>query len=122
MAVKYLLFVFERDDQSMLQIEDASAIDMLEGVDILNGEYVFWDADGNGVSIAASVTRFTMEIGDATSCAALFPLRDAFALHAKKLGLPNFNVDGRPREVWDRIQKELAARPKKPSFLARLFR
>lgn len=122
MAVTYPLFVFEKDDQSMLQIKDASAIDVLEPVDILNGEYVFWDADGNGVSIAASVARFTMEIGDATPCVALFPLRDAFALYAKKLGLPNFNVDGTPSEVWGRIQKELAARPRKPSFLTRLFR
>lgn len=105
----------------MLQIKDARAIDVLEPVDILNGEYVFWDADGNGVSIAASVARFTMKIGDATSCVALFPLRDAFALYAKKLALPNLNVDGTPSEVWGRIQKELAARPKKPSFLARLF-
>jgi hypothetical protein len=122
MTVKYPLFVFEKDDQSMLQIENASNIDVLEAVDILNDEYVFWDADGNGVSIAASVTRFTMTIGDATPCVALFPLRDALVLYAKKLGLPNFSVDGPPGEVWGRIQKELAARPKKPSFLARLFR
>jgi hypothetical protein len=122
MAVKYPLFVFEKDDQSMLQIENAKNIDVLEAVDISNDEYVFWDADGNGVSIKASVTRFTMEIGDATSCTAQFPLRDALALYAKKLELVNFNVDGPPGEVWGRIQKESAARPKKPSFLARLFR
>jgi hypothetical protein len=121
MAVKYPVFVFEKDDESMLRMEGASSIDMLEGVDILNGEYVFWDADGNGVSISASVTRFAMKIGDATSCEALFPLRDAFALYAKKLGLIGFDVDGPPSEVWGRVQKALAARPKKPGFLARLF-
>jgi hypothetical protein len=122
MAVTYPLFVFEKDDKSMLQIKDASTIDVLEAVDILNGEYVFWDVDGNGVSITASVTRFTMQVGDAISCAALFPLRDAFALYAKKLGLINFNADGPPSEVWGRIQKALVARPKRPGFLARLFR
>ena len=122
MAVKYPLFVFEKDDQSMLQIRDATSMDLLEGVDILHGEYIFWDADGNGVSITASKIGFKLEISEATSCAALFPLQDAFALYAKKSGFSNFVVDGSPNEVWNRIQKEIAARPKRPSLLSRLFR
>jgi hypothetical protein len=122
MVVTYPLFVLEKDDQSMRQIADPSCIGILEAIDIENGEYVFWDANGDGVSVAASVTAFKSTIGDVTSCAPLFPLRDAFSSYAKTLGLLDFDVDGSPGEVWSRIQKEIDARPKKPSFLARLFR
>jgi hypothetical protein len=121
MAVIYPLFVFEKDDQSMWQIEDPSSIGVLEAIDIENGEYVFWDENGNGVSIAASVTTFKSKIGDVTPCVSLFPLRDAFSLYAKTLSLPDFNVDGAPSEVWGRIQQELESRPKKRSFFSRLF-
>jgi hypothetical protein len=103
-------------------IEDPGRIGILEAIDIVNDEYVFWDANGNGVSVAASVGAFTSKIGDITSSDSLFPLRDAFTLYAKTLGMPDFDVDGTPMEVWGRIEKELAARPKKPNFLARLFR
>ena len=88
-----------------------------EALDIVNGEYVFWDANGNGVSVAASATTFMSKIGDATSSVAPSPLRDAFTLYVKTLGLPDFNVDGPPSEVWRRIQKELESRPEKGSFL-----
>jgi hypothetical protein len=122
MDVTYPLFVFEKDCQSVQIIEDPSRIGILEAIDIVNDEYVFRDANGNDVSVAASVTAFTSKIGDVTSSDSLFPLRDAFTLYAKTLGLPDFDANGTPREVWDRILKELAARPKKPNFLARLFR
>jgi hypothetical protein len=42
----------------MQLIENPSHICTLEAADILNGEYIFWDANGNGVSVAASVTSF----------------------------------------------------------------
>lgn len=122
MAVTYPLFVFEKHDQSMRQIEDASGLRVLEGIDIENGEYAFWDANGNGVSVAAFVSSFTNKVGDATYCPAVFPLRDAFALYAKTLGLSDFDVDGPPTEVWSRLQREIEGRPKKRSFLSKLFR
>ena len=121
MAVTYPLFVFEKDDQSMQVIEDPRRIGILEAIDILNDEYVFWDANGNGVSVAASVTTFKQKIGDVTSCVALFPIRDAFNLYAKSLGLPDLGVDGPPAEVWRRIQREVVSRPEKGSILFRLF-
>jgi hypothetical protein len=122
MVVIYPLFVFEKDGQSMQQIEDPSHIGTLEAIDILNGEYIFWDANGDGVSVAASVTTFKSKIGDVTPRVSLFPLRDAFTLYTKALGMADFDVDGPPAEVWRRIQKEIDARPKKRSFLSRLFR
>jgi hypothetical protein len=122
MAVTYPLFVFEKGCQSVQIIQDPGRISILEAIDIADGEYVFWDANGNGVSVAATVSTFKSKIGDVTSSDSLFPLRDAFTLHAKTLGLHDLDVNGTPVEVWGRIQNELAARPKKPSFLARLFR
>ena len=83
MAVTYPLFVFEKDCQSLQIIEDPGRIGILEAIDIVNGEYVFWDAIGNGVSVGASVTTFTSKIGDVTSCDSPFPLRDAFTLYAR---------------------------------------
>ncbi len=122
MAVTYPLFVFEKDDQSIRLIENPARLRYhLEAIDIVSGEYVFWGANGNGVSVAASVTTFTSKIGDVASCDSPFPLRDAFALYVKSLGLPNFDVDGPPSEVWRRIQKELESRPERGSFLFRLF-
>ena len=107
----------------MRLIENATRLNYhLEAIDIVNDEYVFWDANGNGVSIAASVATFTSKIGDVTSSDSLFPLRDAFTLYAKTLGLQDCDVDGTPSEVWGRIQKEIGARLKKRNFLARLFR
>jgi hypothetical protein len=111
MAAMYLLFVFEKDDKSMRQIGDPRRIGILEAIDNVNGEYVFWDSNGNGVLVAASVNTFRSKIGDATSCAPLFPLRDAFSLSAKTLGLADFDVAGLPNEVWRRIQEELKRRP-----------
>ena len=123
MAVTYPLFVFEKDNQSMRQIEDPSRLHHdLEAIDVANDEYVFWDANGSGVSVAASVTTFKQKIGDVTSCVAPFPLRDAFRLYAKTVGLPDLDVEGAPSEVWSRIQKEIDARPKKRSLCPKLFR
>jgi hypothetical protein len=112
MAVTYPLFVFAKDCQSLQIIEDPRRIGILEAIDIVNDEYVFWDANGNGVSVAASVGAFTSKIGDIASSDSLFPLRDAFTLYAKTLGMPDFDVDGTPMEVWGRIEKELAAHRK----------
>ena len=47
MAVTYRLFVVEKDGQSVQLIENPSHICTVEAVDILNGEYIFWDANGN---------------------------------------------------------------------------
>jgi len=122
MTVTYPLFVFEKDDRSMRQIEDSTRLHYhLEAIDIVNDEYVFWDANGNGVSVAASVTTFKSKIGGVTACVPHFPLRDAFNLYAKTLGLPDFDVDGPPTEVWRRMQREIETCPKKRGFLSRLF-
>jgi hypothetical protein len=122
MAVTYPLLVAEKDGRFMQFIENPSQICTLEAVEILNGEYIFWDANGNGVSIAVSVTSFIPGAGDATPRVALPSLGDAFCSNVRTLGLPDFDVDGLGGEVWHRIRKETGARPEKQSFLSRLFR
>jgi len=121
-SVNYPIFVFEKDDKSMCLIEDESKIfHHLEAIDIGNNEYVFWDANGNGVSIAVSVSTFKSRLQSVSSCPAAFPIRDAFVSYAKILGLPETVAEGTPTEAWRRIQAELAGRPKKRGFLSKLF-
>jgi hypothetical protein len=92
----------------------------LEAIDIGNDEYVFWDANGDGVSIAVSVSTFKSRL-DVGSCPAAFPIREAFVLYAKSLGLPETVAEGTPTEAWRRIRAELAVRPKKRGPLSKLF-
>lgn len=93
----------------------------LEGVDVENKEYVFWDASGDGVSVAVSVGEFKSKLLGVTSCPPAFPLRDALRTYAMNVGLPGTIPEGPPLDVWKRIQTELAARPKKWGFASRLF-
>ncbi len=59
MIVTYPLFAFEKDDKSMRLIENESRLlSNFEAIDIENNEYVFWDANGGGLSVAVSVGAF----------------------------------------------------------------
>ena len=52
MAVQYPIFVFEKDSSSMQMIEKADEVFWhLEEIDIENDEYLFWDANGQGVCL-----------------------------------------------------------------------
>ena len=95
----------------------------LEAIDIENEEYVFWDANGAGVSVAVTPTTAfkTGKLESVKLCSPVFPIQDALKEYAKSLGLPEVVAEGPPMEAWGRIQKELAGRPKKRSFLSRLF-
>jgi hypothetical protein len=117
-GISYPLFVFEKYGGWMYLIEDQSRVLYhLEAIDIENDEYAFWDSNGGGVT----VTVVQKKVG-VNSCAAVFPLRDAFTAYAGVNGLGEINVSGVPIEVWHQIRKEIDARPKKRSFLARIFR
>jgi hypothetical protein len=121
-SIKYPLFAFEKDDQSMRLIEEEGRIlSWHEAIDIENDEYVFWDANGGGVFIAVSVGAFKSKLKSVTSCPAAFPIQDAFILYAKTLGFPQAVAEGTPMDVWNRIQAELQGRPKKRSLLSKIF-
>jgi hypothetical protein len=117
-AVTYPLFVFEKDDKSMRLIEDQGRILFhLEAIDIENDEYVFWDSTGGVVNV--SVKKENVSV---SPCKEVFPLRDAFTAYANANGLGELTVTGAPTEVWGRVQREIDARPKNRSFLAKIFR
>ena len=124
MSVTYPLFVFEKDDNSMRLVENENRILYhMEAIDIENDEYVFWDADGAGVSIVVTPTT-TFETGKlerVTSSPPVFPLHDAFKLYAESLGISDVVAEGAPLDVWRRIQTELAGRPRKRGLIKRLF-
>jgi hypothetical protein len=114
MAITYPLFAFEKDDQSMRRIEDSSRILYWhEAIDIENGEYVFWDANGNGVTITVAVKTFASKVSGITSSVADFPLREALALYAKSLGISDPLTEGMPIDIWRQIQALSAARGKR---------
>ena len=122
MSVTYPLLVFEKDDKSMCLIENESRIlSHLEAIDIEGDEYIFWDANGGGVSVAVSVGAFKSKLESVTSCPSVFPIQDAFKAYAVSLGLSEAITEGTPMDAWLRIQTELAQRPKKRSYLSRLF-
>ena len=117
MSVEFPIFVFEKDDHSMRVIEDEHRIfHHLEAVDIENGEYVFWDAKGGGVSIRMSRGKMT-GLGPGP---AEFPLGDALVMFAKAAGISPAVAMASPIEEWNRIQGELKSRPKK-GILSRIF-
>jgi len=118
MSVTYPLFVFEKDDRSMRVIEDSDGILFWhEPIDIENDEYVFWDATGLGVQIKVSGNK----VMSVTSCAAPFPLGEAFATYTESLGLPRSVLEGQPVQIWKRIESEFKSRPKKRGWLSRVF-
>lgn len=106
----------------MFLIENESRIlSHLEAIDIENGEYVFWDASGEGVSVAVSVGAFRSKLESVTSRPSAFPILDAFKAYATSLGLSGPVTQGTPTIVWTSIQAELGKRSKKRSYLSRLF-
>jgi hypothetical protein len=118
MSVTYPLFAFEKDDHSMRVIESRDRILFWhEAIDIENDEYVFWDATGSGVKIEIGRNR----VLSVTPCAASAPLGEALATYAESLGLPTNVFEGQPIEIWRKIERELRSRPKKRSWLSRIF-
>jgi hypothetical protein len=123
-SVTYPLFVFEKDDKSMRLIEEESRIlYYLEAIDIEGGEYVFWDANGAGVSVAVTPTTIlkTGKLKSVTVSQPTFPLGDALKLYAQSIGFPEIITEGQPIEVWNRIQEGLGNRPRRRSFLSKLL-
>jgi hypothetical protein len=58
--VSFPLFVFEKDDCSMFLVETPDKVLYhMEPIDIENGEYVYWDSNGNPVRISVAAQRVT---------------------------------------------------------------
>jgi hypothetical protein len=123
MSVVYPLFVF-LDDQTMMTIESPDRIlSYLEGIDIKNGEYRFWDPTERAVRITVELTNaFYLfshwKVVDVFYCESTMTLRDALLKYAEALNLPRISVDGKPIETLERIE---TTRPRRKNWLSRLF-
>lgn len=102
--------------------EGGEILRQLEGIDIQNDEYVFWDANGAGVSIVVSTGPFKTKLESVASCPPAFPIREAFTLYTKTLGIIDPVVEGAPTDVWNTIQAEVERGPGKRGILSKLFR
>jgi len=105
------------DDGEVLRIESVERILYhLEAIDIENDEYMFWDANGHGLTILIEKERV---IGFANAENKV-TLQQAFDDYVQQLGL-SVDTTGTPEEIWDKVKKAKDALPRRPSFLSRLF-
>lgn len=116
-GVSFPLFVFEKGDYSMFVVETPDGILYhMEPIDIENGEYLCWDANGRAVRISISGQRVTgicygqLEV----------PLAEAFSRYSDVHG---FDVDttGPFDQVWSRLKETESRLPRNRGLLSRLF-
>ena len=116
MGVQFPLFVFEKDDCSMLVVEkQADLFSQLEEYDIQRDEYLFWDVNGAGVCLRISKKK----IVSIENCETVKPLNEAFLAYSQSLGLIT-DLSGKPTEVWTRILNAEKMLPRKKGLFARL--
>jgi hypothetical protein len=117
MALRFPLFVFEKDDRSMRLIENEGHLfHHLEEIDIQNGEYLFWDVDGVGVCLETNKRKIVA----IKNCENGKALTEAFAVYSQSLG-PAVDLTGSPLEAWKRILDGAKKRPKRKGLLERLI-
>lgn len=117
MAIQYPLFVFEKDDCSMQLVEKESELFWhLEEIDIQNDEYLFWDANGQGVCLRTEKRKVVA----IENCEAVKPLDEAFQAYCQSLSL-TVEFAREPIETWRRIEAAVRLRPKKKGLFRRLF-
>lgn len=88
----------------------------MEAIDIENDEYMFWDANGNGLKILIEKERV---IGFANAENKI-TLQQAFDDYVQQLGVA-VDTTGTPEEIWDKVKKAKDELPRRPSFFSRLF-
>lgn len=117
-SVSFPLFVFEKDDYSMFVVETPDKILYhVEPIDIENGEYLCWDANGRAVRISISGQRVTgicygeLEI----------PLAEAFRRYSDVHGL-DVDTTGPFDQAWCRLKETESSLPRSRGLLSRLFR
>ena len=116
-SVLFPLFIFEKDDCSMFLVEAPDKVlHQMEPIDIENGEYLCWDANGRAVRISISGQRVTgicygeLEV----------PLAEAFRRYSD---VHSFDVDttGPFDQVWSRLKETESRLPRNRGLLSRLF-
>lgn len=87
----------------------------LEAIDIENGEYEFWDAEGANVSVQIAMQNVIVSPAQTGALS----LRDAFMNYAKSQRLLPPDEDLSPIEVWSKFKTELQGRPRKKGLFSR---
>jgi hypothetical protein len=116
--VSFPLFVFEKDDYSMFVVETPDTVLYhMEPIDIENGEYLCWDANGRAVRISISGQRVTgICYGEPE-----IPLTEAFRRYSEVYGL-DVDTTGPFDQVWCRLKDPKSRLPRNRGLLSRLFR
>src|SRR5271166_5617502 len=123
MGVVYPLFVL-LDDRTMMTIKSAADIlSYLEGIDIQNNEYRFWDSTEKAVRITVELTKAYYlfahwKVVDVFYCESTMTLRDALLTYVDRVNLPRTLVQGQPGRIMERIEE---SRPNKKNWLSQLF-
>jgi hypothetical protein len=115
-TVTFPLYVLA-DDQHMFMVESAHRVLYhMELIDIQNGEYSLWDADGRAVHISTDRNK----VVGISHCDCAMSLAEAFKCYSETYGL-NVDTTGPADVVWHRLQEAEARLPRRPSLLTRLF-
>ena len=105
MSASYPLFAFEKGDNSIRLIEnERDILGKLEAIDIENGEYVLWDANGAGVAIEVLVGPFKSKLVSVVVCEPTIPITEAFRRYANANEISEFETQGTPTEMWERLR------------------
>ena len=117
-SVSFPLFVFEKDDYSMFIVETLDKVLYhMEPIDIENGEYLCWDANGRAVRISISGQRVTGICHGEPE----IPLAEAFRRYSEVHGL-DVDTTGPFDQVWCRLKDPASRLPRSRGLLSRLFR
>jgi len=116
--VSFPLFVLEKDDYSMFQVETPDKIPChIKPLGIESGEYLFWDAMGRALRVSTSGEQVT----GIAFCKAEISLGDAFRCYSEVHGL-DADTTGPVGQVWCRLQQPEAPTSPGQRVFARFFR
>ena len=116
--VLFPLFVLQKDDYSMFEVEAPDKILChMKPLDIQNSEYLCWDAQGRAVQISISDQQVT---GLAFSKAEV-SLGEAFRRYSDVHGL-DADTTGPLEQVWRRLKQAEVLPSRSRGLFARLFR
>lgn len=116
--VSFPLFVLEKDDYSMFEVETPDKIVRhMKPIDIENDEYLCWDARGRAVQISISDQQV---IGLAFRKAEI-SLGEAFGRYSDVHGL-DIDTTGPFEQVWCRLKQAEVPPSRNRGHFARLFR
>lgn len=116
-CVSFPLFVLEKDDYSMFEVETPDKILChMKPLDIESDQYLCWDARGRALQISTSDQKVT----GIAFCRAEVSLGEAFRRYSEVHGL-DADTTGPFEQVWSRLKQEEPSAHRRGLF-SRFFR